>query len=88
MLSTSAKRSIYRKLTLECSYCPLILVYRLDNAHIRQQDDVHHQGVYNGWYGHHVVGKDKWTAGNRDGLGSILHTYFYNNSTLFTTRQS
>ena len=49
---------------------------RLENAHIRQQDDVHHQRIDDSGYRHHVVGKDKRTAGNRDSLGSVLHAYF------------
>ena len=45
----------------------------LRHPYVRQQDEVHHQGVDDSGNGDDLVVEDERAAGDRDGLCGILH---------------
>ena len=60
----------------------------MDDAHVGQQDDIHHQSIDNGRNSHDVVVEHKRTAGNGNGLGSILHANLNHDGTLLFMLQA
>ena len=60
----------------------------VDDAHVGQQDHVHHQGVDDGGDGHAPVVEDKGAGGHGDGLGCVLHAHLDNDGALLLCTQA